>query len=132
MGERYARAIDTADLAPGGMKPFEVEGREIVVCRVEGRYYAIDRRCGHMNAPLDRGTLSRTILTCAMHCAQFDIATGEALAGPVPHDWGTEPAPPKIAQHLGVIGALMEEIRTESIRVYDTKVEDGAVWVALP
>jgi nitrite reductase/ring-hydroxylating ferredoxin subunit len=132
VGERYARAIGTAELAPGGMKAVELDGREIAICRVEGRYYAIDRRCGHMNAPLDQGTLSGTILTCAMHCAQFDVATGEALTGPVPHDWGTEPAPAKIAQHLGVIGALMAEIRTESIRVYDTKVEDGAVWVALP
>lgn len=131
MGDRYVQVVETAGLAEGGMKAVEVEGREIVICRAGGRHYAVDRRCGHMNAPLERGTLCGTILTCAMHCAQFDITTGEALAGPVPHDWGTEPPPPKVGQHLGVIGALMEEIRTESIGVYDTKVEDGAVWVAL-
>jgi nitrite reductase/ring-hydroxylating ferredoxin subunit len=84
-----------------------------------------------MNAPLELGTLDGTILTCAMHCAQFDVRTGEALSGPVPHDWGTEPAPPKIAQHLGTIGALMAHIHTEPLRTYQTKVEAGIVWIAI-
>ena len=131
MGERYVRAFKTEELAPGDMKTARVEGREIVVCNGNGRFYAVERRCGHMNSPLEMGTLDGTVLTCPMHCAQFDITTGEALAGPIPHNWGTEPAPPRVAQHLGNIGALMYHIRTESLRTFDTKVEAGVVWIAL-
>jgi nitrite reductase/ring-hydroxylating ferredoxin subunit len=124
-------AIKAEDLAPGGMKTARVDGHEVVVCNSDGRFYAVERRCGHMNAPLEMGTLDDTVLTCPMHCAQFDITTGEALAGPIPHDWGTEPAPPKIAQHLGTIGALMAHVHTESLRTYETKVEAGIVWITL-
>jgi len=84
-----------------------------------------------MNAPLEMGTLVGTVLTCPMHCAQFDIATGEALAGPVPHDTGNEPAPAKLGGLLANIGMLMEHIQTRAIRTYATKVESGKVWVAL-
>ena len=131
MGERYVSAIAIEDLAPGGMKVVQVEGREIVVGNDGGRFYAVERRCGHMNAPLEMGTLVGTVLTCPMHCAQFDIATGEALAGPVPHDPGNEPAPPKIGRLLANVGMLMEHIPTQAIRTYPTKVDSGKVWIAL-
>jgi nitrite reductase/ring-hydroxylating ferredoxin subunit len=84
-----------------------------------------------MNAPLEMGTLDGTILTCAMHCAQFDVATGEALSGPVPRDFAGEVPPPRIGQFLQHAGALMVHIRTNPIRTYDTRVESGAVWVAM-
>ena len=131
MDERFVSAIEAGELAPGGMKAAAIEGREIVVCNAGGHFYAVERRCGHMSAPLEMGTLVGTVLTCPMHCAQFDITTGEALAGPIPHDWGTEPAPPRVAQHMGNIGALMAHIRTESLRTFETKVDAGIVWIAL-
>jgi nitrite reductase/ring-hydroxylating ferredoxin subunit len=43
------------------------------------RYYAVDRRCGHMNGPLEMGALDGTIVTCLMHDVQFDATTGYAL-----------------------------------------------------
>ena len=131
MSERYVSAIEADEIVPGGMKAVEVEGREIIVCNSDGRFYAVERRCGHMNAPIELGTLDGTILTCPMHCAQFEVTTGEALAGPVPHDYGNEPPPPRMAHLLGTIGMLMEHIRTQAIRTYETKVESGKVWVAL-
>ena len=76
------------------------------------------------------GTLDGTA-HLPMHFAQFDVTTDEALAGPVPHDWGTDAAPPRIGQHLGTIGALMEHIDTEALGTYTTKVEAGVVWIAV-
>lgn len=131
MGDRFVPTIPTTDLVAGGMKLVEVEGRELVVCNCAGRFYAVERRCGHMNAPLEMGTLVGTVLTCPMHCAQFDVATGEALAGPVPHDAGNEPAPPKLGRWLGTIGMLMAHVHTQEIRTYETKVESGMIWIAL-
>ncbi|HJX63231.1 MAG TPA: hypothetical protein VJ860_04685 [Polyangia bacterium] len=77
------------------------------------------------------GTLVGTVFTCPMHCAQFDIATGEALAGPVPHAPGNEPAPPKTRRLLANVGMLMEHIQTQAIRTYATKVDSGKVCIAL-
>jgi hypothetical protein len=59
VSDKFVRAIRSDEIAPGGMKAVDVEGKEIVVCNCGGTYYAFDRRCGHMNAPLDLGTLDK-------------------------------------------------------------------------
>lgn len=130
MTERFIKAIQVDAIAPGGMKAVELEGREFVICNCAGNFFAIDRRCGHMNAPLEMGTLEGTILTCAMHCAQFDITTGEALSGPVPADMGGEAPGPRIGAYLGRVGSIMQHIRTESIHTYPVNLESGWVMVA--
>ena len=131
MSERFNRAISAGEIAPGGMKAMELKGNEIVISNCGGKYYAIQRRCGHMNAPLDMGTLDGIYLTCPMHCAQFDITTGEALSGPVPSDFGHEIPPPFLGKYLQNIEMLMKHVRTESIRTYATKLEAGWVKIRL-
>ena len=131
MSDNFIRAINADEVAPGGMKAVELDGNEIVVCNCGGTYYAVQRRCGHMNAPLDMGTLDGTYLTCAMHCAQFDVTSGEALSGPVPTYLGQETSPPRMVEYLQNIDMLMKDVRTESIRTYATKLEAGWVQIAL-
>lgn len=128
---KFVEVIKVGEVAPGGMKAVEVEGHEIVICNAGGKFYAVQRRCGHMNAPLELGTLDGTIITCPMHCAQFDLTTGEALSGPVPHNLGGEMLPPKLGKFLQDVGMLMPHIRTHSIHTYETTVEAGSVMVAL-
>jgi nitrite reductase/ring-hydroxylating ferredoxin subunit len=130
LGDKFIRAISSAEIAPGGMKSVEVDGHQIVICNCGGTYYAIQRRCGHMNAPLELGTLDGKIVTCPMHDAQFDVSTGQALSGPVPADMGDESLPPRLAAFLQHVDTLMKDVRTESIRTYETKVEAGWVHVA--
>ncbi len=117
------------EIAPGGLKAVEVNGREIVVCNDDGKIYAIDRRCGHMNAPLDMGTLEGYILTCPMHHAQFDITTGEALSGPVPPNLGDEVIPEGIGKYLQYVGMLMSHIKTCNIKRYPAKIDNDLIKV---
>ena len=131
MSEMYTRVISAGEIAPGGMKAVELDGNEIVICNCGGKYYAIQRRCGHMNAPLEMGTLDGIYLTCPMHCAQFDITNGEALSGPVPSDMGHEISPAILGGYLQNIEMLMKHVRTESIRIYATKLEAGWVQIRL-
>ncbi|MHC1771285.1 MAG: Rieske (2Fe-2S) protein [Flexilinea sp.] len=131
MSDNFVRAIQIAEIAPGGMKAVELNGREFVICNCDGSFYAVDRRCGHMNAPLEMGTLDGLILTCPLHCARFDVGTGEALSGPVPANLGNEPPPPRVAAFLKNTGMIMRDIRTESISTYKTKIESGWVLIAL-
>jgi nitrite reductase/ring-hydroxylating ferredoxin subunit len=128
---RFVEAIKEVEIAPGGMKAVEVEGHEIVICNAGGEFYAIQRRCGHMNAPLEKGTLDGIILTCAMHCAQFNLTTGEALSGPVPSDLGSEGLSPRVEKYLQDVDMLMHQIRTHSLHTYEIRVEEGSVMVAV-
>jgi len=129
--EKFVKALNAAEILPGGMKQVEIEGHEIVICNVDGSFHAMERRCGHMNAPLERGTLDGKILTCAMHNAQFDVTAGEALSGPVPREFGNEMLPPRMAKYLSNVAMLMDHIRTYGLRTYETKVESGMVWIAI-
>jgi nitrite reductase/ring-hydroxylating ferredoxin subunit len=130
LADKFIPVISADEIAPGGMKTVELQGHEIVICNCGGIYFAVDRRCGHMNAPLEMGTLDGNIVTCPMHCAQFDVTTGQALSGPVPEDFGSESPPPLLAAFLQHVDMLMKYVRTESIRTYETKVEAGWVHVA--
>lgn len=129
MPEPFVRAIRADEIAPGGMKAIELSGRTIVVCNSGGTFHAIARRCGHMNAPLDLGTLDGSIVTCPMHCAQFDVTTGEALCGPLAPYAGGEVPPPRIAALLRNAEMLMQRIGTEPIATYHTRLEAGWVWI---
>lgn len=71
------------EILPGGMKAYEVGGTDIVLCNDSGRFYAFQRRCGHMNAPLDMGTANGYVITCPLHSVQFDAGTGMALSPPL-------------------------------------------------
>jgi len=131
MSKKFVKAILTNEIAKGGMKAIELNGNEIVVCNNEGKYYSVQRRCGHMNAPLDLGTLDGIYLTCPMHCAQFDITNGEALSGPVPPDISHEIMSPVIGKYMQNIGKLMEQVKTVSIQTFKTKVENGWVFIEI-
>jgi nitrite reductase/ring-hydroxylating ferredoxin subunit len=131
LSEKFVRAISAEEIAPGGMKCVELDGNEIVICNCGGTFFAVQRRCGHMNAPLEMGTLDGKYLTCPMHCAQFDVESGQAISGPVPPDFGGENPPPVFSEYLQNIGMIMAHVRTESILTYATKLEDGWVMVAL-
>jgi nitrite reductase/ring-hydroxylating ferredoxin subunit len=117
------------EIVPGGLKAVELSGEEIVLCNYEGKIYAISRRCGHMNAPLDLGALEGYILTCPMHHAQFDITTGEALSGPVPPNLGDEVIPEGIGKYMQYVGMLMSHIKTCNIKTYPVKIDKDLIKV---
>src|SRR5574339_240782 len=73
----------TADIKPGELAAFDVEGIRIAVANADGRYFAIDDTCTHEQCSLaGEGTLEGTVVTCGCHGAQFDVTTGAVLAPP--------------------------------------------------
>jgi 3-phenylpropionate/trans-cinnamate dioxygenase ferredoxin subunit len=95
----------TSDIMPGGMMAVENRGKDIVLCNYDGKIYAIERRCGHENAPLDMGTLEGYILTCPLHHVPFDITTGKTLSPPVPRYFGDEFADDNFSRWFGRLTA---------------------------
>jgi nitrite reductase/ring-hydroxylating ferredoxin subunit len=123
----------TIELAPGGVKAVNVNEKEILLCNYDGNVYAVDRRCGHMNAPLDFGTLEGRYLTCPMHSVQFDITTGEALNLPLYHYSGVEtedkPRTKIIDNYPEHMDALFSHIKICNIRTYPVKVEGDSIKI---
>ncbi len=67
------------DLADGKMKAVTVQGKELLLARVKGEYFAIGNVCPHLKGRLSDGTLESYTVTCPRHGSQFDIRTGENI-----------------------------------------------------
>ena len=78
----WLEVANVDEIPVGTMKHVEVNDREIAIANVNGKFYAIDDRCGHMNARLSLGGLRGNIVTCPQHGAQFDVTTGRKQAEP--------------------------------------------------
>jgi nitrite reductase/ring-hydroxylating ferredoxin subunit len=66
----------------GGMRAFEIAGREVVVCRTREGIYALDNTCTHAEARMCEGSLKGSRIVCPLHGAAFDVRTGNVLSGP--------------------------------------------------
>ena len=81
-----------ADMKPGELAAFDVEGVRVAVANANGRFFAIDDTCTHEQCSLAaEGTLDGTVVTCGCHGAQFDVTTGAVLAPPAPEPVKTYP-----------------------------------------
>jgi nitrite reductase/ring-hydroxylating ferredoxin subunit len=77
----FVKVAKTFDVPVGKMKHVEVEGIEIMIANVEGKFYAVGDRCPHLNAKVSEGTLNKTIVTCPRHLSTFDVSTGKVISG---------------------------------------------------
>lgn len=72
--------VDKKDnLIEGKMKNVTLGGKEILISRINGNYFAINNICSHAGAELHEGTLDNNELTCPWHGAKWDIETGNLL-----------------------------------------------------
>jgi nitrite reductase/ring-hydroxylating ferredoxin subunit len=120
------------DIAPGGMKYVRAgeDDREICLCEYDGSIYAVSRRCGHENAPLNEGALEGWIITCPHHNAQFDIRSGNNLSWPIDHDMGpAEDIPEPVKRWFKLQKRLEWKTRVHDLHAYPVRVQDGAIEV---
>jgi nitrite reductase/ring-hydroxylating ferredoxin subunit len=131
--ESYVEVAKVNEIPSGKMKHVEVENREIVVSNVNGQYYAMEDRCGHMNALLSMGTLSNDkILTCPFHGAKFDVTNGKKVGEPVlTPSQEMEPLPPTWQTFFENVGQLMARIKTYNQKTYEVKVEGDSIKMKL-
>jgi len=72
----------TSDIEEGKLVHITASGKELVVTKLDGNYYAIDNICTHAGAELHEGELSNSELTCPWHGAKWDIKTGSLISFP--------------------------------------------------
>jgi ferredoxin-NADP reductase/nitrite reductase/ring-hydroxylating ferredoxin subunit len=86
--EDFVKVADTKDIPHSKMKEVQVDGENICVANVEGKYYAIGSICTHEGGPLADGTLEGYEVECPWHQSKFDVRTGEVTSPPA-----SEPEP---------------------------------------
>ncbi len=78
----FVKVAMVSEFPAGGMHAYEVEGKQIMVCNVDGTFYAIDDLCTHDGGSLDEGELEGDQIECPRHGALFDVKTGAAVTLP--------------------------------------------------
>lgn len=75
--------IPVAMPEPGRTAPFQIGGRELLLCNVDGEPFVVDDRCSHARTPLAGGRLCGFILECPLHGGKIDVRDGSPAAPPV-------------------------------------------------
>jgi nitrite reductase/ring-hydroxylating ferredoxin subunit len=129
--ESYVEVAKIDEIPPGKMKHVELDGKEIVVCNLNGKFYAMDDRCGHMNALLSMGNISTDgVVTCPFHGARFDITTGKKAKEPVlTPSQQMEPLPKTWQNYMENVGQLMSHIKTYDQETYEVQVEGNRIKI---
>jgi nitrite reductase/ring-hydroxylating ferredoxin subunit len=91
MTEPNFRPAGAADLEEGRMRPVQIEGRDLVLCRTKDGWHALDDVCTHAWARMSEGRLRGFRLICPLHGASFDCRTGSALGPPAVQPLKTYP-----------------------------------------
>jgi hypothetical protein len=73
LSEDFVKVADIKDIRPSQMKEVEVNGENICVVNVEGKYYAIGSICTHEGGPLADGTLEGYEVECPWHNSKIAI-----------------------------------------------------------
>lgn len=94
---------NASTLKSGEYKAYQVKQLNFLLINIDDQFYAIENQCSHQAAPLDGGEIEGNEFICPLHGARFCIKTGEATLPPA----------------------------YEPIAKFDTKVENGKVWVSL-
>lgn len=73
----WVKAIETGGLPVGKTLKVLLEGVEILIANVGGKYYAIADKCPHMGGSLSDGVMEGGIIICPKHGSRFDVKTGK-------------------------------------------------------
>ena len=98
---KWIDAGATADLHDGQAVSIPVGRRMIAVVRSGEEFFAIEDVCTHDGAELTGGNVEGAEIICPRHGARFCLRTGQALSPPA----------------------------YEPVRVFETKISDGRLWV---
>ncbi len=98
----WEKAASLDRLKRDGRVVAKIGGRQIALFRTADGVLACNNRCPHEGYPLKEGSLDGAcVLTCNWHNWKFDLKTGANMTG------------------------------GDGLRIYPTKVEDGAVWIEI-
>lgn len=109
---------------------FRVEGVDVFVVRTAQGVFALQNRCGHMNAPLHEGDYTDGLVVCGLHGAGFRVTDGgvewDAILPPPISEYSTSEN-----ERLRRFGKLIESIETHPVHAYPVTVMDEQVMIEM-
>jgi nitrite reductase/ring-hydroxylating ferredoxin subunit len=114
----WVRVCTFNDLQEGQAVNININGQRLVIARCGENASILQGFCSHMLFPLSGSRVDDCVLTCSLHHSKFDIRDGSVV------DWST--FPPLVGKAL----AAMRE--KKALRQYETRVDDGDVYVLWP
>jgi len=129
--ESYVEVAKVDDIPSGKMKHVEFNGKEIMIANLDGKFYALNDRCSHTNAPLSMGHIQGNVITCPMHGARFDITTGKKVSDPKLPSFEINSLPVNLQKYMEYVGGLLSQINTYDQETYEVKVEGNSIKVRL-
>ncbi len=79
---KYVKVGRVADLANGRVTVVQVDGQQIALFHVGGRYYALEATCPHEGGALADGAIEGLRVICPWHGHDFHLKTGECGIDP--------------------------------------------------
>lgn len=99
----FIATMAVAEIADSTSALIDVNGTAVLLCHDEGKIFAIENRCSHLEEPLACGKIKWGWISCPAHGARFDLETGEPMNPPA----------------------------TKAIRTYAVRIIDGMIEVAV-
>jgi len=116
----FKKVCKMSDVKDNSMSLFNIDSKEIIVGKYNGKLFACDAHCPHKGAYLHRGWFNEHNIVCPRHNYEFDISSGK-LAKMT--SW-KEKHPTWIEQHPNWR-------KSGDLPVYEVKVSNGYVLVDL-
>ncbi|MGH7738790.1 MAG: Rieske (2Fe-2S) protein [bacterium] len=91
------------ELAQNRLMQVEVAGIKIALVYSNFKAFAVDNTCTHLGGPLGRGSLHGQTIVCPLHHWSYNFTNGRVVEG----------------------------VADEKIKTYETKIEDGKVFVRI-
>jgi len=82
MPSTWVRVANTEEVAPGNTMKVDVNGMELSLFNVDGKFYCTSNICPHQGGPLNEGMLEGTNVVCPWHAWVFDVSTGVSPVNP--------------------------------------------------
>ena len=111
-----------ADWKKDKMEMKIVDGKPILLGFKDGNWFATEALCRHMRWPLAWGgkVTDENCIRCPLHQTTHNLETGELV------DWAPFPIFPPYGKLVGKMS------KKKDLKIYQTKVEEGKIWVNLP
>jgi nitrite reductase/ring-hydroxylating ferredoxin subunit len=106
------KICNIAEFPATGRYVLKMERTDIVIFRIDGEFFAINRKCTHMGGNLANGVLDGKTIKCPLHGAQYNLETGE------------------LVQQVGKLAGLLK--KAQNAQTYKVFVEGNEIWLDIP
>lgn len=78
----FVAVAQSGDITGGLLYRVEVDGKPVVLARVQGKVCALSAICTHEHADLSEGDLEDETIWCPLHSSGFNVFSGEVTSPP--------------------------------------------------